>query len=89
MNKIIPIDDKEFAYESGQIGIDDVTIQYVQGNDCTEEEGVQTLTVSTRNNGIARFVNIKTGEEGFSIDDPEEIVEIINDFKRRAGLCSD
>lgn len=89
MNKIIPIDNEEFAYKSEQIGIDDVTIQYVQKNDCTEEEGVQTLIVSTRNNGIARFINIKTGEEGYSIDNPEELVQIINDFKKRAGLCLD
>lgn len=86
MNKILPIDSDEFKYESQQIGIDEVSIQYVQSNDCTEEEGAQTITVSTRNNGVKRFINIKTGEEGFSIDDPEELVEIINHFKKCACL---
>ena len=86
MNKILPIDSDEFNYESRQIGVDDVSIQYVQSNDCTEEEGTQTITISTRNNGVKRFINIKTGEEGFSIDNPEELVEIINHFKKCACL---
>ena len=87
MSKILAIDNNEFSYKSGQIGIDDVSIQYVQSNDCTEEEeGTQTITISTRNNSVNRFINIKTGEEGFSIDSLEELVEIINDFKNRSGL---
>ena len=86
MSKILAIDSDKFKYESQQIGIDEVSIQYVQSNDCTEEEGAQTITVSTRNNGVNRFINIKTGEEGFSIDNLEELVEIINDFKNRSGL---
>lgn len=86
MNKILPIDSDEFNYGSEQIGVDDVSIQYVQSSDCTEEEGTQTITVSTRNNGVKRFVNIKTGEEGFSIDNPNELVEIINHFKKCACL---
>ena len=81
------IDSKEFNYKPQQIGIDDVSIQYVQAGDCTEsEDNVQTITISSRNNGVGRFLNIKT--DGWSFDNIDELTEIINDFKQRA-LCSD
>lgn len=81
------IDSEEFNYKSQQIGIDDVSIQYVQTGDCTEDkDSVQTITISSRNNGVGRFLNIKT--DGWSFDNIDELTEIINDFKQRA-LCSD
>ena len=81
------IDSEEFNYKSQQIGIDDVSIQYVQTGDCTEDEdNVQTITISSRNSGVGRFLNIKT--DGWSFDNIDELTEIINDFKQRA-LCSD
>lgn len=81
------IDSEEFNYKSQQIGIDDVSIQYVQKGDCTEDEdNVQTIIISSRNNGVGRFLNIKT--DGWSFDNIDELTEIINDFKQRA-LCSD
>ncbi len=84
---IHPIDDIAFNYEDGQIGIDDISVQYVQTGDCTEnEDNVQTITISTRNNGVGRFLNIKT--DGWSFDSIEELEEIINDFKKRAA-CLD
>lgn len=80
------IDSEEFNYKSQQIGIDDVSIQYVQTGDCTEDEdNVQTITISSRNSGVGRFLNIKT--DGWSFDNIDELTEIINDFKQRA-LCS-
>lgn len=80
------IDSEEFNYKSQQIGINDVSIQYVQTGDCTEDEdNVQTITISSRNNGVGRFLNIKT--DGWSFDNIDELTEIINDFKQRA-LCS-
>ena len=80
---IYAIDDKEFDYKNNQIAIDDVSITYVQSADCTEDrDEVQTLTISSRNNGVARFINIKT--ENWSIDSASELVEIIEDFKKRA-----
>lgn len=77
---------EDFKFEDGHIGIDDVSITYLQNSDCTEEdENVQSITISTRNNGIGRFVNIKT--ENWSFDDINELEELIKDFKQRAGLC--
>ena len=82
--KINPIE--KISYKDFEIGIDNVSITYVQSNDCTEEEGTQTITISTRNNGISRFLNIKTGDEGWSIDNIDKLSQIINDFKIRASL---
>ena len=77
---------EDFKFEDGHIGIDDVSITYLQNSDCTEEdENVQSITISTRNNGIGRFVNIKT--ENWSFDDINELEDLIKDFKQRAGLC--
>lgn len=84
---IYAIDNDEFNYKSQQIGIDDVSVQYVQTGDCTEsEDDVQTITISSRNSGVGRFFNIKT--DGWSFDNIDELTEIINDFKQRA-LCLD
>lgn len=84
--KILPFE--EMNYKDGEICIDEVSVTYVQKEDCTEPEGnVQALTVSCRNNGIARFINIKTNEEGgWSIDSEDELKDIIQDFKVRAEI---
>lgn len=80
-NSILPIEDMN--YEDYQVAVDDVSVTYVQSNDCTEEYGTQTITISTRNNGVARFLNIKTGDEGWSINDTNDLIQLINDFKKR------
>ena len=72
-------------YGDGQIAVDDVQITYVQKGDCTEsDDDVQSITLSARNNGVGRFVNIKT--ENWSIEDGEELLKIVNDFIKRAGI---
>lgn len=72
-------------YGDGQIAVDDAQITYIQKGDCTErDDDVQSITLSARNNGVARFVNIKT--ENWSIEDGEELLKIVNDFMNRAGI---
>ena len=80
---ILPIE--KINYKDWEIGVDDVSVTYVQASDCTEEDGAQSITISTRNNGIARFLNIKTGEEGWSINNVQDLKKLIKDFKRRAS----
>lgn len=81
---IVPIED-ERAYKDNIVAIDDVSITYVQSNDCTEsEDDVQELTITTRNNGCVRFLNIKT--DNWSIEDANELVDIINNFKKQANI---
>lgn len=80
---ILPIE--KINYKDWEIGVDNVSVTYVQASDCTEEDGAQSITISTRNNGIARFLNIKTGEEGWSINNVQDLEKLIKDFKRRAS----
>lgn len=77
---------EDFKFEDNKVGIDDVSITYLQNSDCTEnEDDVQSITVSCRNNGVARFINIKT--ENWSLENAEEMLAILKDFEKRAGLC--
>ena len=77
---------ENFHFENNEIGIDDVSITYLQGSDCTEnEDDVQSITISCRNNGVARFLNIKT--ENWSLENAEEMLALLKDFEKRAGLC--
>lgn len=81
---------EKFAFEDELVGIDDVSVTYLQNSDCSGEddkEDVQSITISTRNNGTARFINIKT--DSWSINDVDELAKLIKDFKKRAGLCLD
>ena len=79
---------EDFKFEDEFVGIDDVSVTYLQNSDCSGEDGkedVQSITMSTRNNGMARFINIKT--DSWSIGDVSELIKLIEDFKQRAGLC--
>ena len=79
---------EDFKFEDEFVGIDDVSITYLQNSDCSGEDGkdnVQSITISTRNNGCSRFINIKT--DSWSISDADELIKLIEDFKKRAGLC--
>lgn len=64
--------------------IDDASVEYTQQS----PNGIkfESLKVSTKNNGIARYLNIKTNEEGFSFSDVDELISILNDFKKRVLL---
>ena len=74
-------------YEDNEIYIDDVSITYGQVSDNSgedSEETVQEITISTRNNGVARYMNIKT--DSWSFVDINDLKKIIDDFKKRALL---
>ena len=79
--------DEEFfnKKEKDNILLDEAIITYVQNPDCTEDEDAefQKLTISTRSNGIDKFLNIKA--DNWSIDNTEGLVKIIEDFKTRIG----
>jgi len=74
------------SFEDDTVNIDDVSVQYMQNPDCTEDSDgdPQTIIISSRNNGIARFINIST--TNWSIGSVDELVQIINDFCNRAGI---
>ena len=71
-----------------QVLLEEATITYVQNPDCTEDRDGdwQSLTISTRDNGMTKFLNIKT--DNWSIDDAEMLSKVINDFCKRIGYES-
>jgi hypothetical protein len=74
-------DDKAYSVPT----VDNVSITYLQDADCTDDpDNVQVLKLSTQNNGIARFMVLET--ERWAIDDIESLIEVLQDFKTRAGL---
>lgn len=71
-----------------QVMLDSAVLKYFQGPDCTEgEDDYQEITISTRNNGVGNFINVKT--EGWSISEPEDLLTLLNDFKSRLGEMFD
>ena len=66
--------------EGNKILLDEIFCTYLQDNDCTENsDGLQSITLSTRDGGGGKFINIKT--ENWSLDDPEDLVKLLNHFK--------
>lgn len=75
INKGIPSDE--------EILLEEATITYVQNPDCTEDRDGdwQSITISTRDNGVDKFLHIKT--DGWSLDN--NINDVLDDFKKRIG----
>lgn len=83
---ILPFENDD-RYEDNNVFIDAVSITYGQSSDSSGNDGdeeVQEITLTTRNNGVARFINIKT--ESWSIENLDELKQIIDDFEQRAKL---
>lgn len=79
---LLPIE--KFDYKDGySIGLDTVSVTYVNGGDCIDSEP-QELVIKTENNGVARFIVLETNR--WAISDINEIIEVLSDFKRRAEL---
>jgi len=80
--KIIPVDNE--IKEGDNLFVDNVFVEYINyDGDCISDRP-QALEIFTENNGIKRFIVFKT--ERFSISDIDELIQIFNDFKTRAGL---
>ena len=70
-----PVDD--------QIMLDEISCTYLQEPDCTESSdgAAQTITLSSRDGGGGKFINIKT--DNWSIEPSEGLDLILKDFKHR------
>ena len=75
--------------EDNEILLDEISITYVQDNDCTESRDgePQSITLSTRDGGGGKFLHIKT--TGWSVSDSDDLVKLINDFTKRYAEASD
>lgn len=73
----LPNDNQVLLYEA--------TMTYVQNPDCTEDRDGdwQKLIISTRDNGVDKFLNIKT--DNWSLDNAESLCDIIKDYCKRVG----
>ena len=69
-----------------QIMVYETSIKYWQSPDCTEDrEGDgQEIILSTRDNGVDKFINMKT--DNWSISGIEDLQILIKDFCKRAGV---
>ena len=72
--------------ENNQVLLAEITCKYWQNPDCTEGEEAdpQEIIISSRDNGVAKFINIKT--EGWSIDGDNfnnDLIPLLEDFKHR------
>lgn len=70
------------------VTVDRVEIGYTQEPDCvSDRDAFQEIKVWTENNGLARFICFKT--ERWAISDIDDMIELLKDFKERAGIVKD
>ena len=77
-------------YEGETILLDEITCTYLQEPDCTEsrDDEPQAITISSRDGGGGKFLNIKT--DGWSVDtNLESLTVVLEDFKKRMNYGSE
>ena len=69
--------------DKDQVLLAEITMKYWQNPDCTEGKNgdPQEIVISTRDNGVAKFLNLRT--DNWSFCDTDDLEYIINDFKNR------
>lgn len=72
--------------KDGQVLMEEISCKYWQNPDCTEGQDAepQEIIISSRDNGVAKFIHIKT--EGWSIDGDDlnsDLIPLLEDFKHR------
>lgn len=77
-----------FPQNDNEIALGKITAEYIQDLDCCQTEDsagdcCQTLIVSTDDGGGGKFIRFNTGSAGWSVDNPEEILDILKDFQNR------
>jgi len=65
--------------------VEDVKVTYVQKEDsCDRNHSPQELKIFTDDAGSGKYIVFET--ERWAIDSIDELIEILNDFKTRAGI---
>jgi pyocin large subunit-like protein len=80
--KIIPVDDE--IKEGDNLFVDNVFVEYVNYDGDCVSDAPQTLNIFTENNGVKRFIVFNT--DRFAISNIDELIQIFNDFKKKAEL---
>jgi hypothetical protein len=63
--------------------VEDVKVTYTQECDESSQDW-QSLKIFTNDNGAGKYIVFET--ERWAIDSIDELIEILNDFKTRAGI---
>ncbi len=79
--EVKPIDNCD--YKDDEIYIDESSITYVQNGDCSSSD-IQSITLATDNNGIARYIWFKT--DRWAVSDIDDLIKILKDFQARVGM---
>lgn len=68
-----------------QVFLAEITCKYWQNPDCTEgsEADPQEIIISSRDNGIAKFINIKTDSWSINGNFEDDLIPLLEDFKHR------
>ena len=77
-------------YEGETILLDEITCTYLQEPDCTEsrDDEPQAITISSRDGGGGKFLNIKT--DGWSVDtNLESLTVVLKKKKKRMNYGSE
>ena len=65
--------------------VEEVSVTYIQDRDsCDKGSSFQELKVFTDDAGNGKYIVFET--ERWAIDSIDEVIEILNDFKTRAGI---
>ena len=68
--------------DDNEVLVDEIQIKYVQGPDnCSGEDDFQELTLLTKDGGGGKYINLKTGEHGWSISNEKDLEPIFKHFK--------
>ena len=61
--------------------LSEMRVSYTQDTDCCDSSLCQLLTIKTEDGGGGTFFVIET--ERWAFDDPQELIDLLTDFKRR------
>jgi hypothetical protein len=62
--------------------VEEMSVTYSQ--ECDESNNWQSIKMFTNDNGAGKYIVFET--ERWAIDSIDELVEILNDFKLKAGI---
>lgn len=79
------------CFDEEDITVDKITVRYMQEPDSEQEDRSkdQILTIESCNTGGGNFARLHIGEAGWAINEPEDLVKIVNDFWKRVDIVSD
>lgn len=70
---------------NGTYSLDSISAVYSQNADTADDpDNFQVIKIETVSNGVGSYINISLPEGGhWSIDDPNELIDLLKDFQSR------